>query len=210
MNPRYYPYVPPLFGASTTTTHGTRSASTTPIPVHPVFTPNIDLDENIAGHRQKNNLNPVMRNQWKRRSLVVEREAGPPQSTSPELPATSRRSSSWPSQRLPHSSDAQLMESTDLVAGTIGIPLYYLVRSPSKQDLFPAIPSAADDQGMRWNSRSTRRLCTPSNTFGGHPTSTILIGRYSGSQDQVSFSLILSFLIETLISFSFRVEHCYL
>ncbi|KAH0827518.1 hypothetical protein J3R83DRAFT_4231 [Lanmaoa asiatica] len=119
-----------------------RTASTTPIPIQPISTPNINLDESIAGSRQTTPVRAVP-NQWKRRSIVVEDDvAVPPEFTYPGLPATPRRSSPGLIQQLPHSSEAPSIESTDSAMGIVGVPLSVTQTSPSRQDLFPSSPFA--------------------------------------------------------------------
>ncbi|KAF9244930.1 hypothetical protein BU15DRAFT_41532 [Melanogaster broomeanus] len=123
-----------------------RTDPSTPVPNQLVTTPNINLNESIAGSRQATPVRSVS-NQWKRRSIVVEQDddvAIPPQSTYPGLPPTTpRRSSPGVSQRLPHSSDAPSNTSTDSTPG-VGVPLYLSLtqRSPSRQDTFPSSPFA--------------------------------------------------------------------
>ncbi|KAF8441489.1 hypothetical protein L210DRAFT_3398578 [Boletus edulis BED1] len=125
-------------------TESVRTAPTTPIPIQPISTPNINLDESIAGSRQTTPVRAV-HNQWKRRSIVVEQDDDapvPPQSTYPGLPTTPRRSSPELNQRLPHSSDTPSIESTNSATGPVGVPLYLLGTSPSRQDRFPSSPFA--------------------------------------------------------------------
>ena len=136
-------------------TEPSRTASTTPIPIQPISTPNINLDQSIAGSRQTTPVRAVP-NQWKRRSIVVEQDddvAVPPQSTYPGLPATPRRSSPAPNQRLPHTSDAPSIDSTDSATGAVGVPLYLSVRSPSRQDPFPSSPFATPHKELSLSSR---------------------------------------------------------
>lgn len=133
-----------------------RTASTTPIPVQPIFTPNINLDENIAGSRQTTPVRAVP-NQWKRRSIVVEQEDDdtPSQSTHPELPATPARSSPGLTQRLLHSPDVPSTAPPDSATGAVGLPLYLSVtqRSPSRQDRFPSSPFATPHKEVSLSSR---------------------------------------------------------
>ena len=132
-----------------------RTASTTPIPVQPISTPNTNPDECIAGSRQTTPVRAVP-NQWKRRSIVVEQDDDvtvPPQSTYPGLPTTPGRSSPGPHQRLPHSSDAPSIESSDSVTDDVGVPLYLSVSSPSRQDLFPSSPFATPHKEVSLSSR---------------------------------------------------------
>lgn len=153
-------------------TEPVRTASTTPIPIQPISTPNINLDESIAGSRQTTPVRAVT-NQWKRRSIVVEQDddvAVPPQSTYPGLPTTPRRSSPAPNQRLPHSSDAPSIEPSESATGALGLPLYLSVRSPSRQDLFPSSPFttphkevslASRDEGYDMDSEEPEEVVYP-------------------------------------------------
>lgn len=134
-----------------------RTASTTPIPIQPISTPDTNLDESIADSRQTTPVR-VVPNQWKRRSIVVEQDDDvtvPPQSTYPGLPATPSRSSPGLPQRLPHSSDAPSIESTDSATGAVGVPLYLSVAhgSPSMQDLFSSSPFATPHKEVSLSSR---------------------------------------------------------
>ncbi|KAG9316368.1 hypothetical protein JVU11DRAFT_2401 [Chiua virens] len=104
-------------------TEPTYTAFTTPIPVQPISTPNINLDESIEGSRQTTPVRAVP-NQWKRRSIVVEQDddvAVPPQSTYPGLP-------------------------------TPPTPLT-TQRSPSRQDAFPSSPFATPHKEVSLSSR---------------------------------------------------------
>ena len=134
-----------------------RTASTTPIPTQSISTPNINLDDSIAGSRQTTPVRAVP-NQWKRRSIVVEQDddvPAPPHSTYPGLPATPGRSSPGFPQRLLQSPDAPSIESTDSAMGAVGVPLYLSVnqRSPSRQDLFPSSPFATPHKEVSLSSR---------------------------------------------------------
>ncbi|KAF9222547.1 hypothetical protein BS17DRAFT_167647 [Gyrodon lividus] len=134
-----------------------RTAATTPIPVQSITTPNINLNESIAGSRQATPVRAAS-NQWKRRSIVVEQDddvAVPPQSTYPGLPTTPRRSSPSVAQRLPHSSDVPSNASTDSTPGAIGVPFYLSVsqRTPSRQDIFPSSPFATPHKEISLSSR---------------------------------------------------------
>ena len=145
----------PLPYAQHPQTEPIRTASTTPIPIQPLSTPIINLDESITGSRQTTPVRAVP-NQWKRRSIVVEQDDDvvvPPQSTYPGLPTTPRHSSPGPDQRLPHSSDAPSIESTNSATGGVGVPLYLSVRSPSRQDLFPSSPFATPHKELSLSSR---------------------------------------------------------
>jgi hypothetical protein len=71
------PYTQPPFAEAV------RTASTTPIPIQPISTPNIDLYVSIAENRQTTPVRAV-HNHFKRRSIVVEQDDDatvPPQST---------------------------------------------------------------------------------------------------------------------------------
>ncbi|KIJ18914.1 hypothetical protein PAXINDRAFT_97024 [Paxillus involutus ATCC 200175] len=136
--------------------HG-RTTPATPIPIQQITTPNINLNESIAGSRQATPVRAVS-NQWKRRSIVVEQDddvAVPPQSTYPGLPATPRRPSPSVTQRLPHSSDAPSNTSSESTPGTIGVPLYLSVSqgTPSRQDVFPSSPFATPHKEISLSSR---------------------------------------------------------
>ncbi|KIK99321.1 hypothetical protein PAXRUDRAFT_547649 [Paxillus rubicundulus Ve08.2h10] len=134
-----------------------RTTLATPIPIQQTTTPNINLNESIAGSRQATPVRAVS-NQWKRRSIVVEQDddvAVPPQSTYPGLPATRRHPSPSVTQRLPHSSDAPSNASTDSTPGIIGVPLYLSVsqETPSRQDIFPSSPFATPHKEISLSSR---------------------------------------------------------
>ncbi|KIJ67920.1 hypothetical protein HYDPIDRAFT_148021 [Hydnomerulius pinastri MD-312] len=153
------PIVPPtpLSNIHQSVTEPVRTASTTPIPIQHLTTPNINLNESIAGSRQATPVRAVS-NHWKRRSIVVEQDddvAAPPQSTYPGLPTTPRRPSPGATQRLPHSSDAPSNASTESGPGAVGVPLYLSVtqRTPSRQDLFPSSPFATPHKEISLSSR---------------------------------------------------------
>ena len=133
-----------------------RTASTTPIPSQSISTPNINLDQSIAGSRQTTPVRAV-HNQWKRRSIVVEQDddvPNPPQSTYPGLPATPAHSSPGLAHRLPHLSDAPSIESTDSAVGA-DVPLYRSASRgpPSRQDLFSSSPFATPHKEVSLSSR---------------------------------------------------------
>ncbi|KAH7888569.1 hypothetical protein F5I97DRAFT_721338 [Phlebopus sp. FC_14] len=136
-----------------------RTASTTPVPIQPLTSPIVNLNDSIAGSRQATPVRTVSTNQWKRRSIVVEQdddiERVPPQSTYPGLPTTPRRPSPSVSPRLPHSSDAPSLASTDSAPGAVGVPFYLSVtqRTPSRQDLFPSSPFATPHKETSLSSR---------------------------------------------------------
>ena len=198
-----------------------RTASTTPIPIQPISTPNINLDESIAGSRQTTPVRAVP-NQWKRRSIVVEQDddvAVPPQSTYPGLPATPRRSSPGPPPRLPHSSDGPSTESTDLATGVVGVPLYLSVtqRSPSRQDFFPSSPFATPhkevslssrDEGDDMESEEPEEVVYPAEHLRRSPYHDAYDRQISWIADPRQFFTTVFSVVCMLIFLSSGVQHC--
>ncbi|OJA14427.1 hypothetical protein AZE42_06429 [Rhizopogon vesiculosus] len=131
-----------------------RTASTTPIPpipIYPLATPSINLNETINSSRQSTPVRAVppshfdLASRKRRESVLIEdqddEERIPPQSTYYGLPGAPSRPSPSISPRPPHSSDI----STDFSPVDVtNVPVYptSLERTPSRQARFPASPFA--------------------------------------------------------------------
>lgn len=131
-----------------------RTSSTTPmppIPIYPLATPSINLNETINSSRQSTPVRAVppshfdVASRKRRESVLIEdqddEDRVPPQSTYYGLPGAPSRPSPSISPRPPHLSDI----STDSVPIDVtNVPVYLasLERTPSRQAKFPSSPFA--------------------------------------------------------------------
>lgn len=131
-----------------------RTSSTTPIPpipIYPLATPSINLNETINSSRQSTPVRAVppshfdVASRKRRESVLIEDQDDedriPPQSTYYGLPGAPSRPSPSISPRLPHSSDMST-DSVPVDVTNVPVHLTALERTPSRQARLPSNPFA--------------------------------------------------------------------